>query len=91
VPRQLNIRSDEAFGIARELAERYGATTTRIVEEALREYRQKRLVPSRKLTREQSEENFRVLMAAAGETARCKLPGATSDHRDLYDETGLPR
>jgi hypothetical protein len=89
--RQLNIRSDEAFETARTLAKHLGRTTTEIVVDALRAYRSKMLVPSRRITKEQAEENYRVITAAAKEFAAGKFPNATSDHSDMYDEHGLPR
>jgi hypothetical protein len=88
--RQLNIRSDEAFETARTLAKHFGRTTTEIVVDALREYRSRRLVPSRRITKEEAEEGYRILKEAAHQIAQAKPPGVTSDHRDLYDEHGLP-
>ena len=89
--RQLNIRSDEAFETARTLAKHYGRTTTEIVVDALREYRARKLIPNQRITREEAEENYRLIMAAAQEFASGKFPGATSDHSDMYDEHGLPK
>jgi hypothetical protein len=34
---------------------------------------------------------YERLRALSGEAARHKVPGATSDHRDMYDDFGLPR
>jgi hypothetical protein len=33
---------------------------------------------------------YEALRALSREAAKHKLPGATSDHRDMYDENGLP-
>ena len=86
--RQLNIRSDEAYEIAHDLARRLGRSATEVVEAALREYRG-RLRPV-ELTAGQGEFIERVL--TLGQKARRELtPGTTSDHSDFYDEDGLPR
>lgn len=87
--KQLNIRSDEAYEMASEIARELGTTTTRAVTEALREYRERHL-PRPEVPPEQAEETYRILMELAREFSRHKLPGATSDHSDMYDEHGLP-
>lgn len=89
--RQLNIRSDEAYERASSLARRLGHTTTEIVVEALRRYASE-VEPrnERGLTVEQ-QEKFDYLQALSEEVSRHKLPGATSNHDDLYDEYGLPK
>jgi hypothetical protein len=87
--KQLNIRNDEAHSLACEIAREMGRSTTAIVTEALREYRDRHL-PQLEVPPEQAEENFRILMELAREAARHKRPGATSDHSDFYDENGLP-
>lgn len=91
MPRQLNIRSDEAYRIAKSLAQRYRTTTTRIIEQALTELERKApAVETVGLTPEQKA-SYDSLKALAREAGKHKLPGATSDHSDLYDEHGLPR
>ena len=87
--KQLNIRSDEAFAIASEIARELGTTTTSAVTAALREYRDRHLPPP-EVSPEVAEETFRILMELAHDFSKHKRPGATSDHRDLYDENGLP-
>jgi hypothetical protein len=91
--RQLNIRSDEAHAVATDLAQRLGTTTTRVVVEALRRYRDNILpaqdILDRPMTPEQKERFDRIL-ALAREARRTLPPGATSDHSDMYDENGLP-
>ena len=87
--KQLNVRSDEAYTIACEVARELGATTTAVVTAALREYRDRHL-PWREVPPEQAEETYRILMDLAREVSRHKRPGATSNHADLYDERGLP-
>ena len=89
--RQLNIRSDEAYSRASSLAQRLGRTTTDIVVEALRRYEadvEPRNMHGR--TPEQ-QRRFDRIKALAEEASRYKLPGATSDHSDMYDENGLPK
>lgn len=88
--RQLNIRSDEAYERASSLSRRLGRTTTDIVLEALRRY-ETEVEPANELglTAEQ-QRKFDRIKALASEVARHKRPGATSDHRDMYDEDGLP-
>ena len=34
---------------------------------------------------------YEYLRALSRESAKNKLPGATSDHSDMYDEVGLPK
>ena len=87
MPKQLNIRSDEAYEIAHELARRLNRTVTEILETALREYR--RVQTADTLTPEEAAflADIQDLSSRAAAAAR---PGATSDHRDFYDDKGLP-
>jgi hypothetical protein len=89
--RQLNIRSDEAYARASSLARRLGRTTTDVVVEALRRY-ESEVEPrnERGLTPAQ-QARFDRMMALSEEAGRHKLPGTTSDHRDFYDDNGLPK
>jgi hypothetical protein len=89
MPKQLNIRSDEAYEIAHRAAKENGKTVTEVVTEALR-VRHGSAKPAREMPPEVSAETYRVLMDLAREGARRKKPGATSDHSDMYDEYGLP-
>lgn len=91
MPRQLNIRSDEAWSTATGLAERLGKTTTDVVVEALREYQASRRIPSTKVTAAEAAENARSIMERVRKTNRRRIPGLTSDTSDLYDDDGLPR
>jgi len=91
MPRQLNIRSDEAADTARLLAEHLGATTTQVVVDALRVYSARMMAPSRKTTPEQVEKDWRQLRRMIKDANRGRPPGASSDHSDLYDEFGAPR
>jgi antitoxin VapB len=92
MPKQLNIRSDEAYERAHRLARAKGVSVTRVVEEALEKLDpdedEEAFVAS--LTPEQRARYDR-LKPIIDEIARTKLPGATSDHSDMYDEFGLPK
>ena len=90
MPRQLNIRSDEAYETAHRLADHLGQTTTKVVEEALGEYAARRLLPSKKVTKEEAEAFLAELDRLIEEARPFRKPGATSDHSDMYDENGLP-
>ena len=90
MPRQLNIRSDKAFETARQLSQEFGMTTTKVVEEALDEYRARRSLPSRRVTREEAAARVAEIEALIEAARPFIKPGATSDHSDMYDENGLP-
>ena len=82
----LNLKSDEAYRLAKELAERTGKTMTAAVIEALRE----QLARMKK----ESEAEFveRILAIGRGCRKEWKEPYRSVDHGDLlYDERGLPR
>jgi hypothetical protein len=89
--KQLNVRSDEAYATAHELAERLGATTTEIVVAALREYKSRRRIPSRLVTPEEAEANYRAIMRGVAETRRRAPPSESWTADDLYDERGVPK
>jgi len=87
MPKQLNIRSDEAYEIAHDLARRLNRTVTEVLETALRDYQRRHAADA--LTAEQAA--FLVdIQALSARAAAATRPGATSDHRDFYDEKGLP-
>jgi len=88
--RQLNIRSDEAYQIARDIAKQLGITTTEAVLQALRNYGSKMRPSLDGMTPTQQAE-FKALMKLARRSARHKKPGATSEHSDMYDDYGLPK
>ena len=90
MPRQLNIRSDEAYETAHRLAEHLGQTTTKIVEDALRAYGASRILPSKKVTKEEAEAFLEELDRLIEIANKDRPPGLTSDHSDFYDENGLP-
>jgi hypothetical protein len=89
--KQLNIRSDEAYATAHELAAQFGATTTDVVISALREYKAKHRIPSRLVTPEQAEANYRAIMRGVAEARRRAPPTAPWDAHELYDEHGAPK
>jgi hypothetical protein len=88
MPKQLNIRSDEAYEIAHRAAKKSGRTVTEVVTQALRETHGP---AAREVSPKEAAETYRVLMELAREGGRRKKPGATSDHSDMYDEYGLPK
>jgi hypothetical protein len=90
MPKQLNIRSDEAHRLAAALSRRMNTSTTKVVETALRELsRNTPPAPPPELTPEQ-EADHQAFMALVREFQKYKRRGATSDHSDMYDEAGLP-
>jgi antitoxin VapB len=80
----MNIKSDEAHRIAKEIANHTGETLTSAVVTALKE-RLERL--KRKANFEERKARIEEIIRRSGPTA----PGVTSDHSDLYDELGLPK
>lgn len=90
MPRQLNIRSDEAYRIAHRLAKRRKTSVTQIVVEALRQHEGK-ATHEPEVPQGQAAEMFRRLMELSERSAKAARPGATSDHSFLYDERGLPK
>ncbi|MDE1568914.1 type II toxin-antitoxin system VapB family antitoxin [Aquabacter sp. P-9] len=92
--RQLNIRSDEAVETAKRLAKRHGLTTTEVVVQALRRLERADQSsadqPSAYQMTSDQVAHFNALLRLSEESARQARPGATSDHRDMYDDNGLP-
>ncbi len=89
--RQLNIRSDEAAVRATRIAKALGRTTTRVVEDALRDYEEKTIPRDEKGYTAEQRRAYEALMGLA-ETARASLlPDADWDDSWMYDEDGLPR
>ena len=82
----LNIKNQEAYGLARELAELTGETLTKAVTEALRE----RLA---RLKAHQHKATVAELLEIGRRCAtRFDVPMSSLDHGDwLYDEHGLPK
>jgi hypothetical protein len=88
--RQLNIRSDEAYAIAHEVAEMTGRPVGDVVLAALREYGAKVVVPG-ELTPKQKVDVARIRAIARRAAAR-RRPGVTFEEimNEMYDEKGLP-
>ena len=88
--RQLNIRNDEVYRLAHEVAADMGKPVTEAMLTLLRAYKPATAPAVDRQTQEQRAwlEEVRAL---ALEASRHKPPGMTSDHSDLYDEYGLPR
>ena len=86
--RQLNIRNDEVYRLAHVIAGETGRTITQVVEAALRDYGAK--LPCRDDLTPEQRATYEALRELSRETARHKKPGATSEHGDMYDESGLP-
>jgi len=87
--KQLNIRNDEVYRLAHKVAADMGKPVTEAMLALLRAYRPRlpevdELTPSQRATYER-------LRALSREAAKHKVPGAASDHSDMYDEHGLPK
>jgi antitoxin VapB len=82
----LNIKSDDAHRLARELAALTGESMTIAVTEAIRE----RIERVRRSKRQGLSE--RLLAIGRDAAPRFKEPYRSAEHGDLlYDERGLPR
>lgn len=83
----LNIKNQEAYDLASELAQLTGKSMTAVVIQALREQRQQVVSSQTQASRTQE------LMAIAQRcAAHIHRPAAAVDHGEmLYDENGLPR
>lgn len=89
MPKQLNVRSDEAYYLAHALAENEKKSTQDVVVQALREYAKRRDANDGKLSAEQLAQLNSL--KDLGRKFRSKWkPGESADHRDMYDEYGLP-
>jgi hypothetical protein len=87
--RQLNIRNDEVYRLAHEVAADMGKPVTEAMLTLLRAYKPR--VPTIDEMTPEQRKTYEHLRALSREAARHKLPGATSDHGDMYDEYGLPK
>jgi hypothetical protein len=88
MPKQLNIRSDEAHRLAHLIAEQTGRPVVEVVVAALRDFGSRLpAVDDMTPTQRAGYEALRELARAA---SKHKRPGVTSDHSDMYDEYGLP-
>jgi antitoxin VapB len=79
----LNIKNDEVYRLAREVAKRTGSTMTDAIRVALEE---KLGQLERAANRDAVLRRVDEIIRRSGPTA----PGVSSDHDDLYDEMGLP-
>ncbi|MDP4023071.1 type II toxin-antitoxin system VapB family antitoxin [Methylobacterium sp. NEAU 140] len=97
----LIVESDEALSLARELAERRGTSVDEAVIESLRAALSQALprsptppqpvrVPELDELTPPQRASYESLRQLTREMAQYRLPGATSDHSDMYDENGLP-
>jgi antitoxin VapB len=82
---QLNIKSEDAYGLATRLSELTGESLTTAVTTAIRE----RLDREEKL-RDREARKQRILAIAAEIRAHMAKPLATSDRSWLCDDNGLP-
>lgn len=87
---QLNVKNNEAYRLARALADRYGESLTEAVTKALRQ-RLERPEPTPDRTPEEIEQRFQTLMRIA--ESFDSLPvydDRSADEIIGYDENGLP-
>jgi hypothetical protein len=98
MPRQLNIRSDEAYELAHDRAKRSGKTIAEVVTDALRVYpvptpthgRDEDIPVPANFSPEQAQRH-RDTLRWIESIQKYKRPGASSNHDWLYDEFGLPK
>lgn len=88
-PRQLNVRSDEAYALATTLARRQNLPTQEVVVRALRDYARADAERRGGMTAEQ-EASLQQITDLGRRFRRKWKYGEGSDHADLYDEDGLP-
>ena len=86
--KQLSIRSDEAYRLARAIAQETDQPIVQVVVAALRNYAAE--LPANDGMTPGQRATYEALTALSRKTAKGKKPGATSDHSDMYDEFGLP-
>lgn len=79
----MNIKSEKAHRLARQLAAETGLSMTAAIEEAL-----EAALQSRQRERDIAERKRRLREIL--DSLPPPPPGVTSDHSDLYDEWGLP-
>jgi antitoxin VapB len=81
---QLNIKSDDAYALASELAALTGESLTTAVTEAIRQR-----LDRERASRAKEDKVKRMLALATEMRAHIREP-ASSDHSWLYGEDGLP-
>lgn len=91
--------SDDVAAAAERLAEEHGTTLSNVIGHALREFERSARVKAYRREHVRAHARGRVadtsgaleaLEALSARTSRLAVPGASSDHSDLYDENGLP-
>lgn len=89
--RQLNVRSDEAYEIARNVADITGKPVAEVVLDALRAHGAKFRDASQVTATQKA--NIDALRAAARRAKAKMKPGVSVEDvmNDMYDEQGLPR
>jgi antitoxin component of RelBE/YafQ-DinJ toxin-antitoxin module len=87
--KQLNIRNDEVYLRAHRIAANLGKSLAEAMLIVLRQY-ESGLPELDELTPSQRD-TYEMLRRLTREAAKHKLPDASSDHDDLYDEFGLPK
>ena len=87
--KQLRVSSEEAYRLAHVIADELGKPVVQVVEDALRDYGSR--LPGREGMTPAQRADYEALRALSREAAKHKMPGATSDHSDMYDEFGLPK
>jgi len=89
-PRQLSIRSDDAYERAHRLARRRQTSVTAVIEQALQQY--ERDIAS-DVSPAMAEENRRILDEMLVRIWGSEGPprDLSSDHSWMYDENGLPK
>lgn len=80
----MNIKSEKAQRLARQLANETGKSMTAAVEQALE-------AEIARLHRERDVEERKRRIREILDALPPPPPGVTSDHADLYDEWGLPK
>ena len=90
--KQLNVRSERAYGTARRMAARLGLSTTAVVETALDRMEREYLnVPTYDDLNPEQKAFADKMLALADKGREEGDPNATSDHSYLYDEIGAPK
>ena len=85
----LVIHDDEIRQLATRLAAKQGRTVSEVVLDALRALQGAE--PFLTMETDRGRNERRRFEALRLEAAKHLLPGATSDHSDMYDEFGLPK
>ena len=89
--RQLNVRSNDAVERASRLAKALGQTTTRVVEDALREYEEKAAPRDEHGRSPEAQRRYDAIMSAVERARRHIKPDSDWDDSWMWDESGLPR